>query len=363
MELRTLTLTGTDPARHGEQHGEAFRDDIRAAFELRLRLTLERTDLQSRENVLELARHHLEPLRAFDSDLHAELCGIARGAGLSPEEVVVLNHYTDLRDLGLKDLSRLRGDPEGCSAWFIDDGKAGGERFLGQTWDMHGSATPYALLLTVPHARGTQVFFTITGCLGMTGMSSWGTALSINNLNSTDATVGVVWPAMVRRCVKQATAREALQVAMKGPIGSGRHYIFADTHEVFAIETSGTKKKQLWSHASWTSTEHDAKPASWFHTNHCLDKGIAEVSRILPTSTTLERYATLQGKDKGGKRPKTPRALYDAFADVSLPWEPSKPDDTATCGALVMDLRRRQVLACVGLPAAQEPLVVDLATG
>ena len=362
MELRTLTLTGLDPARHGEQHGEAFRDDIRAAFELRLRLTIEKTDLQTRENVLELARHHLEPLRAFDADLHAELCGIARGAGLLPEEVVVLNHYTDLRDLGLKDLSRLRGDTDGCSAWFVDDGKAGGERFLGQTWDMHGSATPYALLLTVPHARGTQVFFTITGCLGMTGLSSWGTALTINNLNSTDATVGVVWPAMVRRCVKQPTAREALQVAMKGPIGSGRHYIFADDHEAYAIETSGTRKKQVWSHTLWTSTEHTAKAASWYHTNHCLDASIAEQSRVLPTSTTLQRFAALEARERSGRRPQTPNALYDAFADVSLPWDATKPDDVATCGAFVMDIRRRRALACIGLPAEHEPLVVDLAT-
>jgi isopenicillin-N N-acyltransferase-like protein len=360
MELRTLTLTGLDPAAHGEQHGEAFRDDIQAAFELRLRLTLERTDLETRDNVLELARHHLEPLRAFDADLYAELCGIARGAGLSPEAVVVLNHYTDLRDLGLKDLRRLRGDPDGCSAWFVDDGEPAGERFLGQTWDMHGSATPYALLLTVPHARGTQVFFTITGCLGMTGMSSWGTALTINNLNSTDATVGVVWPAMVRRCVKQPTAREALHVAMSGPIGSGRHYIFADEHEAYAIETSGTVKKQVWSHTHRTSTEHEAKPASWFHTNHCLDASVAAHNRVLPNSTTVQRYEALKAREQSGRRPRTPRALYDAFADVSLPWDRARPDEVATCGALVMDIRRRQALACIGLPAEHEPLLVDL---
>lgn len=360
MQVRTLVLSGLDPAAHGEQHGEAFRDDIRAVFELRLRLILEKTDLKTRDDVLELARHHLAPLRAFDQDLYAELCGIARGAGLSPEAVVVLNHYTDLRDLSASDLVRVRGDAGGCSTWFVADDRADGERFMGQTWDMHGSATPYALVLTVPHHLGTQVFFTITGCLGMTGMSSWGNALCINNLNSTDATVGVVWPAMVRRCVRQRTAREALQVAMSGPIGSGRHYVFADDHEAYAIETSGTRKRQVWSHAQWTSTEHQAKPASWYHTNHCLDATIAEKSRILPTSTTLARYATLDAREKSGARPKTPRELYDAFADVSMAWNQSAPDEVATCGALVMDIRRRRIMACSGLPAEHTPLVVDL---
>ena len=94
MQLRTLTLTGTDPARHGEQHGEAFRADIQAAWELRLRLTLERTDLGTVDNVLALARHHLPLLQRFDAGLYAELHGIARGAGLTAEQIVVLNHYT-----------------------------------------------------------------------------------------------------------------------------------------------------------------------------------------------------------------------------------------------------------------------------
>ncbi len=352
MELRTLTLTGLDPDRHGEQHGEAFRDDIKAAYELRLRLMLERTDLKTADNVLALARQHLPILKAFDGGLYDE-----RGAQLSPEAIVVLNHYTDLRDLGLKDLAP-RHEPDGCSAWFVADGVVGGERFLGQTWDMHGSATPFALMLTIPHERGTQVFFTITGCLGMTGMTSWGTALTINNLNSLDATQGVVWPAMVRKCVGQPSARDALNVAMSGAIGSGRHYIFADDNEAFAIETSGTIKRQVWAQASSTTTASPS--ASWFHTNHCLNDAIGEKSRVLPTSTTLKRFETLKARDDAGARPKTPRDLYAAFGDVALPFNPQAADDTATCGALVMDIRRREALACVGLPQEHEPLSIKI---
>jgi isopenicillin-N N-acyltransferase-like protein len=352
MQLRTLELVGLDPAAHGEQHGEAFRDSIREIYAIRLRLMLERTDLGREENVLALAKHHLPVLEEFNSALHAELCGIARGAGLSAEQLVVLNHYTDLRDLSLRDLQQLDAghDPGGCSAWLVDDGQKNGERFVGQTWDMHGSATPYALLLTVPHARGRQTFFTITGCLGMTGLSSWGTALTINNLNSLDASVGVVWPAMVRACVAQPTARDAYELAMRSKIGSGRHYIFADDHEAFAIETSGTKKKQVWHRRN--------EAASWFHTNHCVDDEMKPTTRILPTSTTVARYDTLQKREQTSGAPSTPAALYAAFADVSMPFQPSKPDDVATCGAIVMDIRRRQVMACVGEPLPDSSRVI-----
>lgn len=360
MHLRTLELTGLDPARHGEQHGEAFRDSITEIYAIRLRLMLERTDLVDEKNVLALARHHLPVLERFDAKLFAELNGIARGAGLLPEQLVVLNHYTDLRDLGLKDLRTLEAghDPGGCSAWMVDDGQgAAGERFLGQTWDMHGSATPYALLLTVPHERGRQTFFTITGCLGMTGLSSWGTALTINNLNSLDASIGVVWPALVRACVAQPTARDAFELAMRSPIGSGRHYIFADDNDAFAIETSGSRKKLVWSKPSSSSEGADGT-SSWFHTNHCVDDEMKATARILPTSTTLQRFATLKARDEAQGAPKTPADLYAAFADVSMPFQADKPDDTATCGAIVMDIRRRQAMACLGEPLPESSRVI-----
>ena len=355
MQLRTLELTGLDSARHGEQHGEAFKTSIHEIYAIRLRLMLERTDLVDEQTVLALARHHLPVLERFDAGLYAELHGIARGAGSLPEQLLVLNHYTDLRDLGLKDLRTLEAghDPGGCSAWMVDDGQgAAGERFLGQTWDMHGSATPYALLLTVPHERGVQTFFTITGCLGMTGLSSWGTALTINNLNSLDASIGVVWPAMVRACVAQRTARAGYELAMNSPIGSGRHYIFADETEAFAVETSGTKKKLIWHKGS-----HEGQ-SSWFHTNHCVDDEMKATARILPTSTTLQRFATLQARDDGPGAPPTPAALYEAFADVSMAYDPARGDDTATCGAIVLDIRRKQAMACLGEPLQDSSRVI-----
>ena len=345
MSIRTLELTGTNPRHHGQQHGEACRDDVRGLYELRLRLMLERTDLKTEANVCALAERHLPILKDFSADLHAELEGIAEGSGLSPAQILVLNHYTDLRDLGLKDIApNTQDDPGGCSAWFVDDGKVGGERFLGQTWDMHGSATPYALVLRIPHPRGELVVFTITGCLGMTGLSSWGTSLTINNLNSLDATLGVVWPAMVRACVQAESAKAAFDLAMKSPIGSGRHYIFADETDAFAMETSGTKKKAVWEHRAGGGR------GSWIHTNHCVDDEMKPTARILPTSTTLKRYDTLKALDDTGRGPTTPKGLFDDFGKVSMAFNPDSPDDTATCGALVMDLRRKEILACKGLP-------------
>jgi len=152
--------------------------------------------------------------------------------------------------------------------------------------------------------------------------------------------------------VAQPTARAGYELAMKSPIGSGRHYIFADDTEAFAVETSGTKKKLVWHKTSQAGT------SSWFHTNHCVDDEMKATARILPTSTTLQRFATLQARDEGPGAPSTPAELYAAFADVSMPYDPARGGDTATCGAIVMDLRRKQAMACLGEPLPESPRVI-----
>jgi isopenicillin-N N-acyltransferase-like protein len=369
MHLRTLELVGRDPARWGEQHGESFRDDIRALYAIRLGLTLDKTDLGTEANVLALAQHHLPALRSFDDALSAELHGIARGAGLTAAQIVVVNHYTDLRDLTKADLHGLGTpptDPGGCTAVFVDDGH---ERLLGQTWDMHGSAQPYALLITIPQdpdadapdtkklsaagvpATGRTVVFSITGCLGMTGLSSWGNALTINNLVGVGARVGVVWPAFVRKALRQRTAKQALQLLQSTTVGSGRHYVFADDHDVFGVETSATKTKVIF----------DGGRGPYVHTNHCVDAEMAPTARILPGSTTLARYDTMT-KLVAQKSPSTAREMFDSFAAVGLVGKPGLPHDVTTCGALVMDLKRRVVLGCEGIPAADvDPLIVEVA--
>lgn len=359
--IRLLELVGRDPSRWGEQHGESFRDDVRALLEIRMGLTLSKTDLKTRDNVLALARHHLPLLEAFDRALFDELCGIARGAGVTPEEIVVVNHYTDLRDLRLADLARLDGrDPGGCSALFLG---GGARRILAQTWDMHGSAEPYALLIKVPGhpdgvlpdkvsptgvpQDGSTVVFSIAGCLGMTGMSSWGVGLTINNLNSVDATVGVVWPALVRKLLRQKDARTMRALIESASIGSGRHYIVADDKDVFGIETSGAKKKVI----------RDGGATPYFHTNHCVDDEMTATCRILPGSTTVQRYATLSDMVKL-PLPDDMYGVFHALAQVGLPQNPASPHDVATCGGLAMDLSARNVIACVGIPGPDADSIV-----
>ncbi len=346
-KIRRLVLEGADPRRWGEQHGEALRDEIHALYAIRRDLMLKRTDLGDEETLLALAHRHLPVLRDFDPAVADELIGIGRGADISLEKLAVLNHYTDMRDLSKADLH----DDGGCSVVF-----APGEQgpLLGQTWDMHGSAADYVLLLEIPSVgEGTYhtLLFTVAGCVGMTGLTSAGVGITINNLNSTDAKIGVLWPALVRRALKKPSALKARDVVLEAPLGSGHHYSIADDESFFGIETSGSKKKITQAGADQVH----------LHTNHCLDAEMESTARVLST-TTRARLETLEERT-ARSAPSTAAELYELLGAVSYAGQADDPDAPATCGAFVMDVHARRVLACQGVPAAAaDSLVIELSS-
>jgi isopenicillin-N N-acyltransferase-like protein len=173
--------------------------------------------------------------------------------------------------------------------------------------------------------------------------------MTINNLNSVDARIGIVWPVLVRRALRERTAAAARDVVLGAPLGSGHHYFVADGTDAFGVETSGTKKKVTQSGGDRVHK----------HTNHCLDPEMADTCRILSTSTTKERLAGLDGIERDGI-PDDALGIYRALARVSMARDPRDPHKVATCGAIAMDLARRRALVAQGPVGTGLPLVIDL---
>lgn len=350
--MRVLELpAGATPRVWGQIHGESFRGEIRSLSAIRTFLCTRIGGFADRAAVLEAAQAHLPVLARYHAGLHDELCGIAEGAGISAAEIVVANHYTDLRDLS-PDRSTWTPAPEagegGCSVLWSETPTG---RILAQTWDMHATAIPYVMMLHVPALGGGPEawLLTLTGCLGLAGMNSAGVALGINNLYSNDATVGAVWPAVVRRALHHTSAAAARAHIVGAPIGSGHHYLVADRTDAFAIETSGVLRKTIFASTA------DAPGPSYCHTNHCLDAEVAAVSSISPTSTTRERYAWLTASlaarpiedlddvwTRMGSQDGWPKSVSTNMST------PENPHGTATCGAIAMNLDTAAVWAQAG---------------
>jgi isopenicillin-N N-acyltransferase-like protein len=353
---------GKPPREWGRIHGESFRGEIGALAQIRIYLCTKVGGFASAAQVLEAARAHLPVLEAYDPSLSEELLGIAEGAAIDPAAIVVANHYTDLRDLdpdpskwvpapthdspllggGSAGASGLGGD--GCSVFWAESPSG---RILAQTWDMHATAIPYVMALDVPNSEHgpAATLLTVVGCLGMAGMSSARVGVAINNLFSTDATLGVVWPAMVRKALREHTALQAEQVIARSPIGSGHHYFVADRNEAYALEASGTRRRQVF---------HGG--ASYCHTNHCLDRDVAARSKVPATSTTYDRMTWLEHDlarapiadladawRRLGSTDGWPRSICTNMAT------PESPHAAATCGAIAMNLSTGEVWMQQGL--------------
>ncbi len=351
--MRILELPDdAPPVERGRIHGEAFRHEIGSLVDLRVHLTRTIGQFPDDATVLGIAARHLPVLEHYHPDLYAELMGIADGSGRTPAEIVVLNHYTDLRDLD----PAAPGDDGGCTAAFA---RTPSGPVLGQTWDMHASAIPFVMMLRVPSA-GDQPgawLFSLVGCLGMTGLNDAGVAVTINNLRSNDAKVGVVWPALVRGALLTRTAEGARDHILSAPVGSGHHYLVAGADGAFGIETSGRLRKVVYDGG-----------ADWFvHTDHCLDPEVASVSSVAPVSSTQARYDAISASlserpladahDLWGRLGSTegwPGAVCGYLATAT------EPHRSATCGAMVMDLSRGEALAAAGLIHHVRPEIFSL---
>jgi isopenicillin-N N-acyltransferase-like protein len=115
----------SDFVKNGFHHGEQFRQQIHELFNIRKELLLEKNP-SLKNHLKELALIQFEESKKFSSDLTNELSSIAKGSNLKTEDIVLLNNYTDFRDIILPD--------EGCSTVQTVNHK---DSVSGQTWDMH----------------------------------------------------------------------------------------------------------------------------------------------------------------------------------------------------------------------------------
>lgn len=328
--MKILSLNSTDPLALGHEHGESLRDQIKEIAEIRIERMCAMSLFKKVSSVLLLAKEHLPILQKFDVDLFLELRGISEASGVSLEKLIVINNYTDMRDIKPKNLDF--DELSGCSVIY-SPGKIG--PILGQTWDIHASAMPYVVLLKMKNLA----VFSIAGCLGMTGLNHNGVSVAINNLNSVDAQVGIIWPALVRKILNQKTALDAKDQVLSAPLGSGHNYTIADEHNLYSIETSGLKKKIL-----------DKKICeNFFHTNHCLDEEMRKTHIIKDDSNTIERYNYLLN-NIGLNNNLDLSQTFLALIGVAIKIDKKNPHKPATCGTIVMDIKKRQILSCIGMP-------------
>lgn len=191
--------------------------------------------------IAELVRLYLPIIDGFDESYTPEMRGIAAGAGVSFEEIVLLNARTEILKLAEKPelRARLAADTEGCTAVCLLPGAtADGALIHAQNWDWKAECAETAVVLRIRREDGPDILtFTEAGGLARSGMNSAGIAITANYLQSDrdyrDAGVPL---ALIRRKALQqphlALAMRAVYVTRK----SASNNMMLSHHEGICID-------------------------------------------------------------------------------------------------------------------------------
>ena len=287
---------------------------------------------------------YLPTIAAFDESFVDEMRGIAEGAQIDFEAIVLLNARTELLQMATR---RARGgvpddDPDGCTGVVaLPQATAGGRLIHAQNWDWKAECAETTVVLKVRRDDGPDVLtFTEAGALGRCGMNSVGFAITANYLESERDYRGLGVPlALIRRKVLE---QEHLALAMRA----------------IYVTPKSASNNMILSHAQGLAIDFECAPNESFqvhprdgllvHANHWLspvalskltDTGIAS------TPDSLYRDLRVRGllEPHIGRidRETVQTALFDNFAS---PWSVCRPPRqslasnlTATVAMVVME--------------------------
>lgn len=263
--------------KNGENHGEHFRDQINELFQIRRKLLLEK-NYSLKNKLKELALIQFQESKRYSPDISNELEGISRGAKLNIDEIVLLNNYTDFRDILLPD--------EGCSTIQSISRE---DSICGQTWDMHRSAKKYVSVIKIDGNENTsaQLIFSLVGCVGMMGFNANNLMIGVNNLNTMNAKASLIWPVLIRNSLLSTSYQQLEQVINEAPVTSGHNYQISSSTQGAQWEVTPVVKEKVY--------EISKNNPTIFHTNHCLgEKTKTQEDTISSNSTTKIRFETLK---------------------------------------------------------------------
>ena len=344
MNGRSIRLTAVSgsPQLMGSAHGSQYADEIRAYADDRILLSAEGTDWD-RDRILDLAERMLDAHQGYDEALFEEMTAMATAAGLSPAEAVIVGGYTDFID-AVRAEATVSGHEDDCTAVIVPDRMADGAGFLAQTWDMHASATQHVIMLDVSPSVGPRsLVFTTVGTLGQIGMNEAGISVGINNLSAADGRVGVTWPFVVRKALRQTNLDDAISCITDAPLAGGHNFLVFDrTGRGATIEAMPTA----------TSVEHLGE-TPLIHTNHCLAPATRAVEADRPDE--LNRSSILRAEQAPTLLDTDPVTAEDLMAltrdERSICRHPEPPWNYETCGAAIMRPATGDFWACWGVPS------------
>jgi len=290
--------------------------------------------------VRELVDDYLPVIERFDADYVEEMRGIADGAAVPFEEIVLLNARTEVLKLGARPDLRARlaaaEPPDGCTGLVALPGATRDGRLIhAQNWDWKAECAETAVVLKIRRDDGPDLLtFTEAGGLARCGLNAAGIAITANYLESDRDYCQIGVPlALIRRKVLES---EHLALAMRA---------------VYATPKSPSNN-MIVSHAEGLAIDFECAPDETFqvhpqdgllvHANHWQSPvalGKLKDTGIANTPDSL--YRDIRVRDLLSPRigaldaDAVKQALFDDFASPWSVCRPPRPSFTTDLSATV----------------------------
>jgi isopenicillin-N N-acyltransferase-like protein len=346
-----LSVSGT-PYERGRQHGQALAARVRHSAAL-YGGTLEKLGFGGVRGT-ELIRKFAVQIEAFGAHYIEEMRGIADGAELAFEQVVMINARTEV----IAEARRLAGasqkaaatlaPKDGCTGAVIQPRRSDTGRLIhGQNWDWRAECAETAIVLRVCRDDGPDFLtFVEAGGLARSGLNAAGIAITANYL----------------RCDRDYTQTGV-------PLALIRRKVLEQQHFALAIQAVATTPKacannMMLSHVDGVCIDFECAPDESFsvlphdgllvHANHFVstaalaklrDTGLAQSPDSAYRDMRVRDHLEAIGQRIGADDLK--RAFFDDFGkpySVCRPPRPGSHDDlSATVAMVVMEPSLRQM--------------------
>jgi isopenicillin-N N-acyltransferase like protein len=235
------------PFERGRQHGAACGDLVRRYPRLLLRQINERPAALPGQAMRSGSGEHGRPLderglfgraraflpffEEFAPHLVEEIAGVARGAGASFDEALVVNVRGELAN-----------DPHapvaGCTAFSLAPPATAGSVLLGQNSDQDPEVGELAIVLhVVPDEGPEMLMFSFGGLVGYHGMNEAGIAHGATSLADGSWRLGLPHYPFKRLLLECETLDRCIELAQRLPFTSSGGYVLADRRgRVVALE-------------------------------------------------------------------------------------------------------------------------------
>ncbi|MDQ7843809.1 MAG: C45 family peptidase [Armatimonadota bacterium] len=350
-----------DGVAHGAACAAAIADNLRIyydRFRREARLTLQETR--------DRARMYLAVIDRVEPDYGAAMRGIAEGAGISLDDVAVLNARYELLYSQYSTINRAEatscGIPAGgCTAFAVTpEASADGHLYLGQNWDWFPAVR--GVLLRRRTGATAVVAFTEAGIVGgKIGMNGHGLGLVINGLlSSRDDWRQLRTPFHVRtwRVLHARSLRDAVQVVTDEPRSCSANFLIGQADgaaEVVNVEAAPE--------AACALAPHDGVLA---HANHFVDPDRLKIWQPLAEEKTSTYHRARRMHrllvEGARRRALNARTLMEILRDHEGRPEslcrhpnPALPEEerVETVVSVVEDLTARRLYVASGTPCTQ----------